>query len=282
VVLLCPPDCILFTEALFMSSNTGTGNALALAAHVLREARATRTSIGPISISHGISGLDAAYEVAAINTQARIAEGARVVGLKVGLTSKAVQQQLGVNQPDFGVLFQDMEYLNDQDVPMSRLMQPKVEAEIAFVVGRDLISPTLSYCEFLAAITYALPAIEIVDSAITDWKITLVDTVADNASCGLYVLGDQPVAIGQLALGDLGMSMTKNGQIISVGTGAACLGHPLRAAYWLAQTMSQRGRGLKAGEVILSGALGPMVPVSAGDLIQARIGALGSVSCRMV
>lgn len=252
------------------------------AAQALREARAQRRPMAPISTSHRIQGLEAAYAVAEVNTRAQLDAGRRIVGKKVGLTSKAVQQQLGVDQPDFGVLFDDMEFLNGQDVPMARLMQPKVEAEIAFVVDHELTGAAPSYAEFLAAIAYALPAIEIVDSAIADWKISLVDTVADNASCGLYVLGDQPVWVGQLSLGELGMTMTKNGQTVSVGTGAACLGHPLRAAYWLARTMAERGQGLHAGEVILSGALGPMVPVAAGDLVQAQIGAMGSVSCRMV
>lgn len=253
-------------------------NAAALA---LRRARADRRPIPPISASHGIAGLEAAYAVAELNTHDRIAQGARIVGLKVGLTSKAVQQQLGVDQPDFGVLFDDMEFLSGQDVPAARLMQPKVEAEVAFVVGRDLASARPSYGEFLGAIAYALPALEIVDSAIADWKISLVDTVADNASCGVYVLGDQPVETGHLLLGEVGMTMTKNGQTVSVGTGAACLGHPLRAAYWLALTMAKRSQGLRAGQVILSGALGPMVPVAAGDVVHAQIGALGSVSCRL-
>jgi len=254
----------------------------AVVAKVLRTARATRTPIAPVSSTHGIEGLEAAYAVADLNTQARLAEGQRIVGLKVGLTSKAVQEQLGVDQPDFGVLFDDMEYLSGQDVPTNRLMQPKIEAEIAFVVGSDLAGTTPSYAEFLACLVYALPALEIVDSAIADWNIRLVDTVADNASCGVYVLGDQPVLLGQLSLGDLGMCLTKNGTTASVGTGSACLGHPLRAAYWLACVMAARGQGLKAGQVILSGALGPMVPVAAGDHIHAQIGALGSVSCRMV
>ncbi|MDO9571881.1 MAG: fumarylacetoacetate hydrolase family protein [Hydrogenophaga sp.] len=254
----------------------------AVVAAVLRTARAARTPVAPVSSTHGIEGLEAAYAVADLNTQARLAEGQRIVGLKVGLTSKAVQEQLGVDQPDFGVLFDDMEYLSGQDVPTNRLMQPKIEAEIAFVVGSDLAGTTPSYAEFLACLVYALPALEIVDSAIADWKIRLVDTVADNASCGVYVLGNQPVLLGELSLGDLGMCLTKNGTTASVGTGSACLGHPLRAAYWLACTMAARGQGLKAGQVILSGALGPMVPVAAGDHIHAQIGALGSVSCRMV
>jgi 2-keto-4-pentenoate hydratase len=262
-------------------ATTSTANATQEAAHALREARASRRTIASISISHGIAGLEAAYAVAEVNTLARVDTGARVVGKKVGLTSKAVQTQLGVDQPDFGMLFDDMEILNGEDASTSRLIQPKVEAEVAFVMGRDLAGKTPSLAEFLACVAYALPSIEIVDSAITDWKISLVDTVADNASSALYVLGDQPVALGAVSLGDVGMQMTKNGQVASIGTGAACLGHPLRAAYWLARTMAGRGQGLRAGEVILSGALGPMVPVVAGDLVHARIGALGTVSCRM-
>lgn len=253
----------------------------AAAAAVLK-ARRNRQAIGRISESHGIAGLDAAYAVAEINTRAQLAEGRRIVGIKVGLTSRAVQQQLGVDQPDFGILLDDMEFLNGQDIPMSRLLQPKVEAEVAFVMGRDLAGEAPSYGEFLASLAYALPAIEIVDSVIADWKITLVDTVADNASSGLFVLGDQPVTIGSLSLGDLGMQMDKNGQAVSTGAGSACLGHPLRAAFWLAKTMAARGSSLRAGQVILSGALGPMVPVAAGDLVQAQIGALGKVACRMI
>jgi len=257
-------------------------DSIAAAAAALRAARARRQPIAPVSTTFGIGGLEAAYAVSDLNIQVDLAAGRRIVGLKVGLTSVAVQKQLGVDQPDFGVLLDDMEFLHGQDVPMSRLMQPKVEAEVAFVVGRDLVGGVPSYAEFVAAIDHALPALEIVDSAIADWKISLVDTVADNASCGLYVLGDQPVSLGHLSLADLGMSMTCNGQTVSVGTGAACLGHPLRAAYWLACTMARLGRGLRAGQVVLSGALGPMAPVAAGDLVQAQIGALGRVGCRLI
>jgi len=253
------------------------------AARALRRARLDRQPTPPVSVAHDIQGLDAAYAVAEINTRLRLAEpGRRIVGRKVGLTSKAVQQQLGVDQPDFGVLFDDMEYLDGDHVPMGRLIQPKVEAEVAFVVGHALAVGAPSWGEFLNSLSCALPALEIVDSAIVDWKISLVDTVADNASSGLYVLGSQPVALGALWLGELGMQMSINGNVVSVGTGAACLGHPLRAAYWLARTMAARGQPLQAGEVILSGALGPMVALAAGDVVQARIGELGSVGCRMV
>ena len=267
-----------------MSTTTYTATdpaRLTAAAHALRQARATRQTIGQISADYNIAGLEAAYAVAEINSRELLATGRRIVGRKIGLTSRVVQQQLGVDQPDYGLLLDDMEFLDGDTLPTARLMQPKVEAEVAFVLARDLDTPNPSWSEFLNALAYALPALEIVDSAITDWKITLVDTVADNASAGLYVLGDQPVPVSALQLGELGMQMAINGTTVSVGTGAACLGHPLRAAYWLARKLGSLGANLRAGEVILSGALGPMAPLKSGDLVQARIGALGNVSCRM-
>lgn len=248
----------------------------------LRSARDCRNPIPPVTESHGIQGLDMAYAVAQHNSRVRVASGARIVGKKIGLTSKAVQTQLGVDQPDFGVLFDDMEYLDGDAIPANRLIQPKIEAEIAFVMGRDLVETVPSWSEFLVSVEYALPALEIVDSAIADWKITLEDTVADNASCGLYVLGHQPVALGQLQLGELGMQCLKNGELVSVGSGAACLGHPLKAAWWLAKTLAEKGLGLKAGEVILSGALGPMAAIERGDRVEATLGALGSVRCELI
>lgn len=253
-----------------------------LAAQALHEARARKEAIAPISITHGIEGIERAYAVAAINTQRQLDAGRRIVGKKVGLTSKAVQKQLGVDQPDFGILFDDMEFLCGDEVPVSRLLQPKVEAEVAFVVGKPLTSEHLSWAEFLNSVAYALPALEIVDSAIAGWKITLVDTVADNASCGLYVLGDQPIALGSISLADIGMQTRCNGEVVSVGCGAACMGHPLRAAYWLAKTMVSRGTSLHAGELILSGALGPMTAIRVGDHIEADCGSLGPVSFRAV
>lgn len=249
------------------------------AAAALAQARLNRTTITRISESFGITSLEDAYAVAAINTQAHASAGGCVTGKKVGLTSTAVQKQLGVDQPDFGILFQDMEYLDGDVIPTRRLIQPKAEAEVAFVVGRDLNGGKPSYGQFIAALDYALPALEIVDSAIERWNITLADTVADNASCGVYVLGNQPVEVGRLPLDELGMQLVRNGVTESVGSGAACLGHPLRAAYWLACTMAQMGQGLRAGEIILSGALGPMVNISRGDVIHAHIGHLGSVCC---
>lgn len=254
---------------------------LLAAATALRQAREQRQTIKKISVSHDINGLDEAYAVAQINTEFRVQHGARIVGKKIGLTSNAVQQQLGVDQPDFGILFEDMMVLEGESVKVSQLIQPKAEAEIAFVLAADISDEVPTWGEFLIKVAYALPALEIVDSAIHDWKITLEDTVADNASCGLFVLGQQPLAIDRFDLSKLAMRMEKNAEVVSLGSGAACLGHPLRAAWWLAKTMVERGISLKAGEIILSGALGPMVNVQAGDVIHVDIGELGSFSCSM-
>ena len=262
--------------------NTTNIEPIQRAALAIREARATGKAIPQVSQTFGLSSVEEAYLVAELNVQARLAEGHRIVGKKVGLTSPAVQKQLGVDQPDFGVLFEDMEYLSGADIPMSRLIQPKVEAEVAFVMATNLGPSAPTWAEFLKAVAYALPALEVVDSAIADWKITFFDTVADNASSALYVLGDQPVSVGSLQLADLKMTMRRGDTVVSEGMGSACLGHPLRAAWWLARTMAERGQPIRAGEVVMSGALGPMVATARGDRIVAEMGALGSVACQFV
>jgi 2-keto-4-pentenoate hydratase len=191
-----------------------------------------------------------------------------------------VQIQLGVDQPDFGVLFSDMELLSGATVPTEQLIQPRVEAEIAFILGpAGVRGPAPSWGEFLNAISYAVPALEIVDSAIANWKIAITDTVADNGSAALFVLGDQPLAITN-RLADATMRLRINGWTVSEGLGSACLDHPLRAAFWLARTLAARGDPLRGGEIILSGALGPMASVKKGDAVEADFGALGRVSCR--
>lgn len=251
------------------------------AAAALRAARASRKQIAPIASAYDLASIDDAYAVAALNTAARLAEGRRVVGRKIGLTAESVQRQLGVDQPDFGVLLDDMELLDHDTVPTGRLMQPKVEAEVAFVVARDSQAGRApSWGEFVASIGHALPAIEIVDSAIADWKIGIIDTVADNASAGLYVLGHQPVALGAFQLARVEAALSCNGSVVSKGLGSACLGHPLRAAYWLACEMARRGEALREGEIILSGAFGPTAPVKSGDVVEADFGDFGRVACR--
>ncbi|AQV97399.1 2-keto-4-pentenoate hydratase [Cupriavidus necator] len=249
------------------------------AADALHQARRSRAPIPRISESYGIASLDDAYAVADVNTQRALSAGRVISGKKIGLTSIAVQKQLGVDQPDFGVLFADMEYVSGTAVPVSTLIQPKAEGEVAFVMGKDL-EGDLTWGRFLGAIEYALPAIEIVDSAILDWRITLVDTVADNASCGLYVLGADPKRLTDVTLPECDMRFLRNGVVSSEGSGAACLGHPLNAAWWLARTMLKAGAPLRAGDVVLSGAMGPMFPIRAGEDLLLEVGGLGRVICR--
>ncbi len=257
-----------------------TASQIERAALALREARNSRRPIPPVSQTYRVDTVEAAYAAATLNAKARLADGRRLTGRKIGLTSKAVQRQLGVDQPDFGALFDDMELLNGATAVMATLIQPKAEAEIALVISRDLACDRKpSWGQFLDAIDFAIPAIEIVDSAIADWQITIADTIADNASSGLYVLGDQPVDSGADQLADVEMRMRVNGEIVSKGQGSACLGHPLRAAYWLACALAERGEALRAGEIILSGALGPTAPVKSGDRVEADFGACGGVSC---
>jgi len=258
-----------------------TSTNLLQAAEALRTARSEGRTIARVSETFDIHGLDAAYAVAQVNTQAAVAQGRRISGKKIGLTSKVVQQQLGVDQPDFGVLFTDMEFLTGDNVPGDGLIQPKAEGEIAFIIGRDLSDDVITWGRFLTGLEYALPAIEIVDSAIKDWKITLVDTVADNASCGLYVLGSTPRRISDLDFATCQMRFLRNAELASEGTGAACLGNPLYAAWWLARKLVEVGQPLMAGDVILSGALGPMMPIQANDSLDVRISGLGQVTCRI-
>lgn len=255
---------------------------LEAAAKAILDARMQRQTIGRISERYDITSLADAYAVQELNAQATLAEGRRLSGRKIGLTSLAVQQQLGVDQPDFGMLFADMEYQDGGDIDSNRLIQPKAEGEIAFVLGRDLPHADTTLGELLRAVDHVLPALEIVDSVIQDWKITLVDTVADNASSGLYVLGKTPVLLSGLDLSLEGMVLEKNGSQAAIGVGAACMGNPLDACLWLARTMAEAGRPLQAGDVLLSGALGPMVPVVAGDRLRLRLSRLGEVSCRFV
>lgn len=241
-----------------------------VAAAQLIEASASGVPTTPVRELIGATNVEAAYGVQQRVTQARLAAGAHIIGRKIGLTSPAVQAQLGVDQPDFGVLFDDMAYADAAEVPMSRLLQPKAEAEIAFVLADDLdceITPET----VRAAIDHAVVALEIVDSRIADWDITFADTVADNASSGLFSLGDHSLKLDEFEPRDTVMTMTIDGAVVSTGSGEACLGDPLNALAWLAQTAKDFGEPLRAGQVILSGALGPMAPVAAGQTVVAEL-----------
>ncbi|MES2072858.1 MAG: fumarylacetoacetate hydrolase family protein [Pseudomonadota bacterium] len=225
----------------------------------------------------GSSDIAAAYAVQQHNTRRWLAQGRRLVGRKIGLTSREVQKQLGVDQPDFGMLFADMCLADGEEVAAGRVMQAKVEAEIALVIDRPLLHAKHTVADLINATAYALPAIEIVGSRIANWDIRLTDTIADNASSGLFVLGSRPVKLDAFDIVACGMLMERRGDQVSVGAGAACLGNPLHAAVWLADMMAQVGSPLQPGDIIMTGALGPMVVAAAGDVFEASIEGLGSV-----
>jgi 2-keto-4-pentenoate hydratase len=253
------------------------------AAQLLREAHRTLKPCPPVrELFPGIADERTAYQVQAENTAHAVAAGRRLVGRKIGLTAKIVQQQLGVGSPDYGMLFADMCRTDDEEIVPRDVLQPKLEAEVALVMGRDLVVEQPTIADVIRAIDCVLPAIEIVDSRIADWNIRLVDTIADNASSGLFVLGGVPRRLEGLDLRACRMTLSRTSDgtvadIVSRGEGAACLGHPLNAAVWLARKMAAVGSPLKAGEIVLTGALGAMVPFVRGSRYEAFIEGVGSV-----
>jgi 2-keto-4-pentenoate hydratase len=222
--------------------------------------------------------VEEAYQVQLATINKKVKAGSRIVGKKIGLTSLAMQKLLGVDQPDYGHLLDDMVVENGGTIPFQRVLQPRVEGEIAFVLKKDLIGPRVSTLDVLLATDYVLPALEIVDSRVADWKIKLQDTVADNASSGLYVLGGKPVKVDEVDLTHVGMVLYKNGEMVNTGVGAAALGNPATCVAWLANKLFEFGITLKAGEVILSGALSAAVNAEPGDYFSARLAHLGEVS----
>jgi 2-keto-4-pentenoate hydratase len=251
--------------------------ALAGAAERLRTAYVTREPCAPVREVIAAGDVATAYALQEINTRLWIDQGRRLVGRKIGLTSAAVQRQLGVDQPDFGMLFSDMAACDGEPIPHGAVLQAKAEAEIAFILARDLSVEQPTMADVLRAIDCAMVAIEVVGSRIANWDIRLVDTVADNASSGMFVLGNTPYSLKGLDLRDCRMQMSRAGEPVSNGAGHACLGHPLNATLWLARKMVEVGRALKAGDVILSGALGPMVTAQPGDVFEAQVSGLGAV-----
>ena len=244
----------------------------------LTEARVLAKPCAPIRDMFAAEDIDTAYAIQSAWIDQQVAAGAVIAGHKIGLTNPVVQLQLGVDQPDFGVLLDWMSCREDEPIDVTRTLQPRIEAEIAFVLGHDLDSPWINHAAVAAATDYVVAALEIVDSRIANWDIGIVDTVADNASSGLYVLGAQRHSLDGLDLTACTMTMSRDGQEVSTGTGAACLGDPLAAVAWLARTTRAYGLPLRAGDVILSGALGPMVTVRPGDTFHAQISGVGDVA----
>lgn len=246
----------------------------------LHNALVTRVAIDPITERYPQLTIEDAYRIQQRMLSHRLGAGHRVIGKKVGATSKAVQQMLGVPQPDFGMLLDSMVYADGATVPMDRLMQPRAEGEIAFLLKRDLVGPGVTAADVLRATEGVMPCMEIVDSRIKDWKIKVVDTVADNASCGVFVLGDSLVDPRRVDLGLVGLVVERNGDVATTGAGAAVLGHPLNAMAWLANTLGALGIPLKAGEIVMSGSLAPLVPIAPGDNFRITLGGIGGCAIR--
>lgn len=246
----------------------------------LYTALTTRTPVPPLT-GRGLDlTVEDAYHIQERLVGRRLAAGERVVGKKIGVTSQVVMNMLNVHQPDFGYLLDGMVFNEGETIPMETLIQPRAEGEIAFILKHDLLGPGISNADVLRATECVMPCFEIVDSRIQDWKIRIQDTVADNASCGVFVLGDQAVSPHNVDLSLCGMVLEKNGEIVGTGAGAAALGSPVNAIAWLANTLGRLGIPLKAGEVVLSGSLAALVPVRAGDSLRMAIGGIGGASVR--
>lgn len=246
----------------------------------LHAALTARRAIAPLTDAEPAITLEDAYAIQQRMVQHRLDAGERIVGKKIGITSKAVMDMLDVRQPDFGQLLSGMVYAEGEPIPVDTLIAPRAEAEVAFVLKHDLDGPGVTAADVLRATDFVLPCFEIVDSRIKDWKIRIQDTVADNASCGAFVLGGTPRSLRGLDLSVAGMVVEKNGEIVSTSAGAAVQGSPVNAVAWLANTLGRLGIPFKAGEVILSGSQSPLMPVAAGDAFHCSVGGLGSCSVR--
>jgi 2-keto-4-pentenoate hydratase len=244
----------------------------------LAQAEATKVGIDPIIVSDPEITVDEAYYVQLENIRKKLEAGQIIVGKKIGLTSVAVQKMLGVDEPDYGHLLDTMVVENGGTIDTKDMLQPKVEGEIAFILKKDLKGPNVTAVDVIQATDYVVPALEIVDSRIQDWKISLRDTVSDNASSGLYVLGGKPTKLEDINLELVGMALYQNGEVANTGVGAAALGNPATCVAWLANRLADYDITLKAGEVILSGALSGMVVANPGDNFVARFAHLGQVS----
>lgn len=252
-----------------------------LVAQALLGAYATGVPIPPLPEKFGPLTVEDAYQIQLRQLTHWVADGRRVLGRKVGLTSGAMQRQLGVDRPDFGSLTEDMFWAENTTIDRSRFLQPRIEPEVAFVLGRPLRGPGVTVAAAVVAVEYVLPALEIIDSRIADWKIGIVDTIADNASSGGVVLGSRPCRLADLDLRLAGCVLHRNGEIAGTGAGGAVLGSPINALVWVANVLGERGVGLEAGQVVLPGSMTASIPFAAGDVVTSTVAGLGSVTARM-
>lgn len=250
-------------------------------ARMLQDAERTRIAISPLTQLDSALNIDDAYAIQLANVQYALANGECVSGKKIGLTSDGIQQQLGVNEPDYGHLFSSME-CRDGCIDTSALLQPKIEAELAFVLKADLSGGKVTAKDVRAATDYIVAAFEIVDSRIADWNIKLIDTVADNASSGRYVLGATRLSPDTVNLPEVMMTLYKNGQPVAQGTGAAVLQNPCNSVAWLANRLWHYGISLKKGEVILSGAFSAAPAAVKGDCFTAEFSSFGKVEAQFI
>lgn len=248
----------------------------------LYQALLDRKAVDPLTDREPSITIEDAYQIQLRMIQRRLDAGETIVGKKIGVTSKVVMDMLKVNQPDFGQMTSGMVFNEGEAIRTDSMIAPKAEAEVAFVLKRDLMGPGVTAADVLRATDFVVPCFEIVDSRIRDWKIKIQDTVADNASCGVLTLGGQRKSPRDIDLALAGMVLEKNGEIVSTSTGAAVQGSPVNAVAWLANTLGRLGIGLKAGEIILSGSQSPLVPVVAGDSLICSVGGLGSTSVRFI
>ncbi|WP_298597557.1 2-oxopent-4-enoate hydratase [Zoogloea sp.] len=248
----------------------------------LYDALINRKAVAPLTDREADITIEDAYQIQQRMIQRRLDAGETIIGKKIGVTSKVVMDMLKVNQPDFGMMTSGMVFNEGEAIDTSTMIAPRAEAEVAFVLKSDLMGPGVTAADVLRATDCVLPCFEIVDSRIQDWKIKIQDTVADNASCGVLVLGGRRKSPRDIDLALAGMVLEKNGELISTSTGAAVQGSPVNAVAWLANTLGALGIGLKAGEVILSGSQSPLVPVKAGDSLVCSVGGLGSTSVRFI
>ncbi|SDH68112.1 2-keto-4-pentenoate hydratase [Alteribacillus bidgolensis] len=246
-------------------------------ANYLIEAEKSQKPINPLTDVNPDLTLDEAYEVQLQVVQEKQSQGVKIVGKKIGLTSRDMQVMYGIDTPDCGHLFENMIVENNHEVSFNDVIQPKVESEIAFVLKKDLQGPNVTVEDVLQATDYVLPSFEIIDSRIKDWNVKLQDTVADNASSGLYVLGDKPVSVDEVNLPDISMKVYQNGQLMKEGIGKNAMEHPAAGVAWLANKLAEFDVSLQAGEVILSGALATTIDVVPGDEFTAVFEHLGEV-----